>query len=189
MRGFTMRKQESHFFWIDLEMTGLDEKTDHIIEVAAIITDTNFAEKDQFHAVVYQPQSILDQMNSWCVDTHTKSGLVDAIPNGQKLEDVDRNLIDFCHPYFPKDNIILCGNSVHQDRKFIDAYMKEFAKRLHYRIIDISAFKEIFTTKYDKRFKKQEAHRAVDDIKESIAELEYYLSFFNLEEKESAAKA
>ncbi|MEZ4704567.1 MAG: oligoribonuclease [Bdellovibrionota bacterium] len=175
---------ESYFFWIDLEMTGLDPVSDHILEVAVIITNQDFQTKDQFHAIVYQPQEILDQMNEWCVDTHTKSGLVDAIPNGQALQEVEQNLIEFCKPYFPKNNIILCGNSVHQDRKFIDVHMLEFAKRLHYRIIDISAFKEIFAVKYGKKFEKKEAHRAIDDIEESIAELNYYLSFVHVENTE-----
>lgn len=165
-------------FWVDLEMTGLDENVDQILEVAAIITDIDLKPLEEFHRIVFQPQKVLDEMNDWCKKTHGESGLTAAVPNGTPLEQVQKELTSLLdRHYHSKDRVVLCGNSVSNDKRFIDKYMPEFAKRLHYRLIDVSSFKEIFREKYNIGFSKGNKHRAVDDIYESIRELKHYLSF------------
>lgn len=167
------------FFWIDLEMTGLDDTKDVILEVAALVTDHDFNALDSLDRVVHQPQSALDGMDDWCKKTHGASGLTEKVKTGAPLADVEKELIALADKYFPKkdDRIVLCGNSIGNDRRFIDRYMPAFAKKLHYRLIDVSSFKEIFRTKYGVKFEKKNAHRALDDILESINELKAYLSY------------
>jgi oligoribonuclease len=165
-------------FWIDLEMTGLDDVTDRILEVAVVITDPDFKPLEQLHRVVFQPAEVVAGMNDWCKKTHGESGLTALIPTGTPLEQVEKELVALIERHYPKaEKVVLCGNSVGNDKRFIDRYMPEVAKRLHYRLVDVSSFKEIYKTKYNLSFTKQNAHRAVDDIFESIRELEFYLSF------------
>jgi oligoribonuclease len=168
---------EKSFFWIDLEMTGLDEKQHHIIEVAAIITDLNLETRAEYEAVVYQPPENLAAMDAWGLEHHGKSGLLQKIPQGKPLSQVETEIMDFTDPYFAKDaRIVLAGNSVGNDKRFIEATMPRFSSRLHYRIIDVSSFKEVFREKYGIDYEKEGTHRALDDIYESIAELKRYLS-------------
>lgn len=166
------------FFWIDLEMTGLDEKVDHILEVAVTITQMDLHPLETFHRVVHQPAEVLAQMNDWCKKAHKDSGLASMIPQGMPLAQVEAELLSFTNRYYnEKDQIVLAGNSVGNDRRFIEKYLPAFAKRLHYRLIDVSSFKEVFREKYNLKFEKKNAHRATDDILESIRELKFYLSF------------
>lgn len=165
-------------FWVDLEMTGLDEQKDVILEVAVVITDLDFKPLEQYHKVVFQPQSALDRMDEWCTKTHAASGLTAQIPNGTALDKIEKDLLALLDRHYKKeDRVVLVGNSVGNDKRFIDKYMPVFASRLHYRILDISSFKEIFREKYGIKFEKSNKHRAVDDIFESIKELSHYLSF------------
>jgi oligoribonuclease len=169
-------------FWIDLEMTGLDEVKDVILEVAVVITDLDFKPVDQYHRIVRQPQHVLDGMNDWCKKTHGESGLTAAVPNGTPLETVEKELVALISRFYgEKEKVVLCGNSVGNDKRFVDRYLPEVARRLHYRLIDVSSFKEIFREKYRIGFEKANAHRAVDDIHESIRELAFYLSFVKTE--------
>jgi oligoribonuclease len=163
--------------WLDLEMSGLDPNIHHIVEIAAIITDMDFRPIDQYHEVIFQTQEVLDQMDPWCIKTHGASGLTKLIPAGKKLDLAEQELLDVINQHFRGDDRpILAGNSVGNDRVFIDRYMPELSKRLHYRIVDVSSFKEIFRSKYGVEYQKKNAHRAVDDIHESIEELKHYLS-------------
>jgi oligoribonuclease len=166
----------SHFLWLDMEMSGLDEKKDVILEIAAIITDNDFNFVDSYHRIIYQPQEVLDNMDDWCKKTHGKSGLTEEVKTGILLHHSEMEICEFVTKHFGKERAILCGNSIHQDRKFIDQYMKDFAKLLHYRIVDVSSFKEIFRRKYNMEFKKTtDAHRALGDVEQSISELKFYL--------------
>ncbi len=168
-------------FWIDLEMTGLDDASDRILEVAVILTDVNFNALETFHRVVFQPPEVLASMNDWCKKTHGDSGLTAAVSMGTPLPQVEKELLELVSRYYgPNDRIVLVGNSVGNDRRFIDRYLTEFTKRLHYRLIDVSSFKEIFREKYGLQFQKKNAHRATDDIRESIRELSFYLSHVTL---------
>ncbi len=167
-----------YFFWVDLEMTGLDEKADRILEVAVVITDTDLNPVEQYHRIVFQPPEVLEAMNDWCKKTHGESGLTAAVPKGTPLETVEKELLELVKKYYgEKERVVLCGNSVGNDKRFIDQYMPQLAARLHYRVIDVSSFKEVFRERYNISFQKANSHRAVDDIHESVRELKHYLSF------------
>jgi oligoribonuclease len=164
--------------WIDLEMTGLDETQDSILEVAVVITDIEFKTLEEYHRVVFQPAEVLENMNDWCKKTHGESGLTALVASGTPLATVEKELVELVNRHYSaKDRVVLCGNSVGNDKRFVDRYMPELAKRLHYRLIDVTSFKEIFREKYGVNFSKGNTHRAVDDIHESIRELQLYLSF------------
>ncbi len=172
-----MKKKSSYFLWLDMEMTGLDEKTDCILEIAIIITDLDFSIIDTYHRIIFQPQDVLDRMDTWCKNTHGKSGLTEAVKHGEMLHNAEKEICEMVTKYFGKERPVLCGNSIHQDRKFIDQYMKDFSKLLHYRIVDVSSFKEIFKRKYNQEYKKtKDGHRALDDVQESINELKFFLT-------------
>lgn len=173
--------------WIDLEMTGLDDQKDQILEVAAVVTDLELKPLEEFHRVVYQPPEVLAAMNDWCKKTHGESGLTAACASGTPLLEVERELLALLgRHYASNDRPVICGNSIGNDRRFIDRYCPEIARRLHYRMIDVSSFKEIYRERWGIEFKKKNAHRAVDDILESIRELEHYLSYVKIPSQESA---
>lgn len=162
-------------------MTGLDENVDSILEVAVILTDLNFKVLEEVARVVFQPDSVLEKMNDWCKKTHKKSGLTAEVPKGMALAKVEEELLALIGKYYdPKDRIVLTGNSIGNDKRFVDKYMPKLAARLHYRIIDVSSFKELFKQKFGVEHKKKNGHRALDDIKESIEELKKYLSFVKM---------
>ena len=168
-------------------MTGLDDAKDVILEVAATVTDFDFNVIESLDRVVHQPQSALDGMDDWCKRTHGASGLTEKVKTGAPLADVEKELVALADRHFKKDDkIVLCGNSVGNDRRFIDRYLPAFAKRLHYRLIDVSSFKEIFRAKYGVKVEKKNAHRALDDILESINELKTYLSFVQAPQQNKA---
>ena len=171
-----------NFFWIDLEMTGLSIEKEVIIEAAAIITDSNFKELSTYETVVKQPQIYLDRMDDWNKKHHTESGLAAKVPHGKEVGLVQGELIQMVDDFFkdPKKKPILCGNSIGQDRLFIDKYFPDFAQRLHYRMLDVTSWKIIFNSKFNLEFKKKNKHRALDDIRESIEELKFYLNYVKL---------
>ncbi len=165
-------------------MTGLDDVQDKIIEVAVVVTDLDFNELEAYHRVVFQPADVVAGMNDWCKEHHGKSGLTAEIPGGTPLAEVEKELIALAgRHYSPKTRIVIAGNSIGNDRRFIDRYLPEFTKLLHYRMIDVSSFKEIYREKYKLNFNKANAHRALGDIYESIKELKFYLSFVQIPEK------
>jgi oligoribonuclease len=172
-------------FWIDMEMTGLDIKKEVVIEVAAIITDFEFQELDQFETVVRQPQTYLDNMDAWNTDHHRKSGLTAKVPSGMAPDLVEAKLVDLVKKHFPdaKNKPILAGNSIAQDRLFIDKYFPLFAERLHYRVVDVSSWKVIINNKFKYVYRKSNNHRALDDIRESIQELKAYCQFIQIPKK------
>ena len=178
-----------NLLWLDMEMSGLDVNKEVIIEVACIVTDMNFRELDCFETVVKQPQSYLDNMDAWNTEHHGKSGLTVKVPNGMEPDMVEAKLVDLINKHFPesktdpKKRPIMAGNSIAQDRLFIDKYFKTLASRLHYRMVDVSSFKVVINNKYDVEYKKQNSHRALDDIRESIGELKYYLHYFETNKK------
>ncbi|UOF02574.1 oligoribonuclease [Bdellovibrio reynosensis] len=168
-------------FWLDMEMTGLDVEKEVIIEVAAIVTDLNFAELDTFETVVKQPQKYLDSMDAWNREHHKKSGLTAKVPFGMEPDQVEAKLVDMVKKHFPdpKDRPVLAGNSIMQDRLFIDKYMKDLSSRLHYRMVDVSSWKVIINNKFNYFYQKANKHRALDDIRESIQELRHYTDKIN----------
>ena len=169
-------------FWIDMEMSGLDVNKEVIIEVAAIVTDLNFRELDFYEAVVKQPQKYLDNMDAWNKEHHAKSGLTAKIPNGMEPETVEANLIELVRKHFPdpRNRPVLAGNSIHQDRLFIDKYFTRLSPLLHYRMLDVTSWKIIFREKLGFEYRKQNSHRALDDVRESIQELQAYANFIQI---------
>ena len=172
---------QPYFFWLDMEMTGLDETCDHVLEVAVRVTDSAFIPIEDYQQVVFQSDEVLKNMNDWCKEHHGKSGLTALVPTGKPILTVENDLLALCSRHFSTaDRIVLCGNSIGNDRRFIERYLPRFAKRLHYRMIDVSSFKEVFKGLYSIKFEKKNAHRAIDDIAESVAELQHYLTFVKI---------
>ncbi len=178
------RKSQQKLFWIDLEMTGLDVEKEVVIECAAVITDYEFRVLDAYETIVNQPQGYLDRMDDWNREHHAKSGLTAKIPFGKTPDQVEEDLLKLLTKHWPhiekkEDKPILAGNSIGQDRLFLDKYFKKFAGQLHYRMLDISSWKIIFNNKYDLKYDKKNNHRALVDIHESIEELKFYLHHFD----------
>lgn len=172
-------KKSTRLLWVDLEMTGLNPETDRILELAAIVTDFNFNELDKYEAVIFQPPQVLAGMNEWARSTHTASGLLDRIKVAPNEQQIINQFVDFIKRNFGNEPAILAGNSIHQDRRFIRKWWPQVDALLHYRMVDVSSYKIIMQNKYNKEFAKQETHRALDDIEESIAELKFYLNNLN----------
>lgn len=157
-------------------MTGLDPEADRIVEAAVIITNKQLEPVFEWESAVRQDTAVLDAMNDWCKHHHTESGLLHRIPHGITEEQLDAKLAEIAQTHFKKTNpVVICGNSIAQDRKFIDRYLPRFASRLHYRMLDVSSFKIVFREMLGREFKKRNTHRALDDIRESISELRYYM--------------
>ena len=164
--------------WIDMEMSGLDPDACRILEIATIITDARLeiiAEGPDL--VVHQPDEVLAAMDEWCTRHHGESGLTDQVRASSTGEaEAERQTLEFLARFTQAGASPLCGNSVHQDRRFIARYMPGLDAFLHYRLVDVSTLKELSRRWYPevKAPSKRETHRALDDIRESIAELRFY---------------
>jgi oligoribonuclease len=169
--------------WLDMEMTGLDVEKEVPIEVAAIVADYDFNEYETYHAIIKQPQRYLENMDDWNKEHHGESGLTAAVATGQDPESVQDDLIMLIERHF-HEPAILAGNSISQDRLFIDKYLPRLAERLHYRMLDVTSFKLVMNKKFQKTYHKKNSHRAVDDIRESMSELKYYLQYIKTETAE-----
>jgi oligoribonuclease len=167
---------DKHFFWLDLEMSGLYPDLDKILEAAVVITDKQLSSVFTFETTVFQPPEVLENMNDWCKEHHAKSGLTNRVPSGIPENELDKKLCEIVDTYFKDESVILCGNSIAHDRKFVEAYLPTYTAKLHYRMLDVSSFKIVFQEIYGKRYAKKNSHRALDDINESIEELKYYLN-------------
>lgn len=168
----------SKLLWIDLEMTGLDVTKDVIIEVASEVTDFNFKTLANYEAIISLTEDELSAMNEWSQEHHAKSGLIDKIRKvGRPEKEVVHELVGFIKAQFGEEPAILAGNSIHNDRSFIKKCWPEVESLLHYRMLDVSAWKIIMQAKYGVMYEKKEVHRAFDDIQASIAELQYYLDW------------
>ena len=178
-----MAHDKTPLVWIDMEMSGLVPERDRVLEVAMVVTDADLntvAEAPVY--VIHQPDEVLDTMDSWNRSTHGKSGLVDKVRASTFTEaEVEARLVEFLKPIVPERTAPLCGNTVHQDRRFMVRYLPLFDAYLHYRIIDVSTLKELA-----KRWRpdvlagvtKEGKHEALADIHESIEELRHYRRHF-----------
>lgn len=175
--------KKAKLLWVDLEMTGLDPVEDRILEVAAIVTDWDFKEIATYESAVKVGPSLFARRikaapDFWERFPEVRDALIaqndsDAAKDGRAVEN---ELLEFIAKHFDEDvPVLLAGNSIHQDRKFIDNEWSRLSGRLHYRMLDVSAWKVVFDGKYGKKFAKPEVHRALDDIRGSIMELKYYL--------------
>lgn len=164
---------------MDLEMTGLDPVEDRILEVAAIATDWDMKEIATYEAVVKVGPALMKRRmvgEFWEKYTDVREALMVQNETGKNARTVENELLDFVAEYFDTEKpVLLAGNSIHQDRKFIDNEWPRLAARLHYRMLDVTAWKVVMEGKYKKKFAKPEQHRALEDIRGSIEELEYYM--------------
>jgi len=164
--------------WIDLEMTGLNPDRDQILEIATIITTSELRVVAKGpNIAIHQPKHVLEQMDEWCQKHHAASGLVDRVLRSKiSLAQAENETLDFIRQHAIEKSAPLCGNSIHQDRRFLFRHMPRLEAFLHYRIIDVSTVKELVYRWYPNVDppRKQESHLAMKDILESIEELRYY---------------
>jgi oligoribonuclease len=172
--------------WVDLEMTGLDPLKDPILEVAAEITDFDFKTLASYEARVKQDRSlVVDRMqkNIWWADyPENRDEFVQKLEQGKPSAQVEQELITLIEEQFGNEPAILAGNSIYNDRMFIKRWWPALDLKLHYRMLDVSAWKVFMKGKHDVQFEKKEIHRAFDDIQASIAELQFYLEWFKANE-------
>ena len=161
-------------FWIDLEMTGLDVEKEVVIEAAAIVTDIQLAELDIYETVVRQPQRYLEAMDAWNSEHHGRSGLTAKVPQGRAPSLVEDDLLGLVAMHF-QEPAVIAGNSIAQDRLFINRQFPRLAGKLHYRMMDVTAWKVMMSARFGLAFEKKKAHRALDDIRESLEEMRFYL--------------
>ena len=172
--------------WMDLEMTGLDAETDVILEIATVVTDGDLEVVAEGPTLaVHRDEATLAAMDRWNTEHHTASGLVERVRRSEVSEtEAEAVTLAFVEQHCARQSAPLCGNSVWQDRRFLVRYMPVLNAYLHYRIVDVSTVKELARRWHPQlldAFKKKNTHRALDDIRESIAELKLYRErFFKL---------
>lgn len=175
--------EANYLVWIDLEMTGLDPEKERIIEIATIITDSelNTIEEGPVMAV-HQSDGLLNSMDEWCTRTHGDSGLTQRVRDSRISEiDAEQQTIEFLQRYLEPGQSPLCGNSIGQDRRFLVKYMPELEAFFHYRNLDVSTVKELarrWRPEVLAGVQKKGSHLALDDIRDSIAELRHYREHF-----------
>ena len=172
-----------------MEMTGLNPDRDKIIEIAMIITDSNLNVLAQSEVyAIHQSDEILNNMDKWNTDTHTRTGLVERVKSSTYTEtQVETELLQFMQTWLPEKATPMCGNTIHQDRRFMVRHMPKLENYFHYRNLDVSTIKELarrWSPAVYKGVVKKGSHKALDDIVESIEELKHYRdTFFRLHEK------
>ncbi|MCT7940731.1 oligoribonuclease [Shewanella holmiensis] len=176
-----MAADAKNLIWVDLEMTGLEPEVDRIIEIATLVTDQDLNIIAQGPVLaIHQTDAVLAGMDDWNQKHHGESGLIDRVKASQVSEqDAIEQTIAFLSQYVPKGASPMCGNSIGQDRRFLNKYMLELEDYFHYRNVDVSTIKELvrrWSPATMDGFTKKNTHQALEDIKESIAELQFYRS-------------
>ena len=173
----------SNLIWIDLEMTGLNPATERIIEIATIVTDSNLNILAEGPVIaIHQSDELLALMDDWNKNTHGKSGLIERVRQSTVNEQqAEQQTIEFLKQWVPANSSPICGNTIGQDRRFLFNYMPNLESYFHYRYLDVSTIKELakrWKPEILKGITKQNTHQALDDIRDSIAELIYYRQHF-----------
>jgi len=168
--------------WVDLEMTGLEPEKDVILEVAVEITDFNFKTLANYEARFKQKREVVlerMQKNIWWRDfPANRDEFLNNLDKGKPTSEIEQELVELVSEQFGDEMAVLAGNSIYNDRKFIKQWLPELDLKLHYRMLDVSAWKVFMQGRYGVNFEKKEVHRAFDDIQASIAELQHYLDWF-----------
>ncbi|MFI3223393.1 MAG: oligoribonuclease [Methylococcaceae bacterium] len=178
-----MAQDIANLIWIDLEMTGLNPDTDLIIEIATVITDKDLNILAQGPVIaVHQSDAALAAMDEWNQSHHGQSGLIKRVQSSViNAAEAERLTIEFLKDWVPANTSPICGNSIGQDRRFLYRYMPQLEAYFHYRNIDVSTLKELaarWAPAVKDGFNKESTHQALDDILESIEELQYYREHF-----------
>lgn len=178
-----MAKAKDQLVWIDMEMSGLNPDTDVVLEIAVVLTNANLEiTLEGPDLILHQPAELFETMDDWNKEHHTKSGLWAAVQGSTvTLQEAEDQVLEFLEANIQAKSSPLCGNSIAQDRLFLRKYMPRVHEYLHYRMIDVSSVKELVKRWYvgaPTGPAKVGNHRALDDIRESIAELRFYRETF-----------
>ena len=177
--GVMMTQDAQNLVWVDMEMTGLEPEHDKVLEIAILVTDKdlNLLAEGPVLAI-HQDDAVLAGMDDWCTRTHTASGLVARVRASQYDEaSAVAECLAFLQQWVPERSSPMCGNSIGQDRRFMARHMPQLERYFHYRNVDVSTIKELvrrWKPEVLEGFSKQGTHQALDDIRESIAELQFY---------------
>jgi len=173
---------QNNLVWLDLEMTGLDPERHVILEIASIVTDSELNVLAEGPVIaIHQSDDELAKMDDWCTQTHGQSGLTERVKQSPiNTEQAEQQTLKFLQQWVKAGDSPLCGNSIGQDRRFLVRYMPKLEHYFHYRNLDVSSLKilaGLWAPDVKDSFQKQGTHRALDDIRESIAELIYYRKY------------
>jgi len=174
-----MAQDPNNLIWIDLEMTGLNTDEDYIIEIATIVTDTHLNTLAEGPVLaIHQSEEVISMMDDWNTTQHGGSGLIERVRNSRINEsEAEHQTLEFLQKYVPANKSPMCGNSICQDRRFLYRSMPALERYFHYRNLDVSTLKELaarWAPEISKGYRKNSSHLALDDIRDSIAELKYY---------------
>lgn len=183
MSEIDKKAMPTKLLWVDLEMTGLDSQNDVILEIAAEITDFEFKTLASYEAIVKHPKElVLDRMQKsndwWSQYPENRDDFINKLEQGKLPDQVEQEMIALIGEHFGSEPAVLAGNSIHNDRNFIKRWWPALDLKLHYRMLDVSAWKVFMQGRHGLEFEKKGVHRAFDDIQASIAELQYYLEWF-----------